>query len=94
MVVTTVDGDVAPENVEGLLSKWAEVTGGPKPPGWLRAYLLRAGEAWRIESIWESREAIDAMRASGETPGAIRVFAAANAEPKLTIFEVEDTVEV
>lgn len=94
MVISMVDAEVAPENVEALLAMWGEVTGGPMPPGLLRSYLLRSGDAWRISTFWESREAIDAMRASGVTPGAVRVFTAANAEPKLTIFEVAGHLEV
>ncbi len=93
MVITMVDAEVAPERAETLLAMWNEVAGGPKPPGLERAYLLRAGDAWRIATVWESREALDAVRASGETPGAIRIFAAAGAEPKLTIYEIEGAVE-
>ncbi len=94
MVVTIVSGEVVPENVDALGAMWSEVTSGPLPPGLQRSFLLNAGADWRIVTIWRSREDLDSMRASGETPGAIRVFAAAGAEPKLTIFEVEGHLEV
>ena len=94
MVITMVEAEVAPSKVEALQAMWGEVTSGPLPPGLKESFLLSAAEVWRIASVWESREALEAMRNSGETPGALRVFAAARAEPKLTIFEVEGHLEV
>jgi len=50
--------------------------------------------AWRIVSIWKSREALEKMRSSGETPGAILIFRAAESEPEVSIFEVAFNKEV
>jgi len=39
-------------------------------------------------TIWESREALDAMRQSGKTPRGALMFRAAVAEPSLSVLEV------
>ncbi len=88
MVVTVVDAEVEPERVADLLAAWDGVTGGQLPPGLQESFLMRAGDAWRIATVWESREALDEMRRTTDTPGALRVFRAAGAEPKLMVFEV------
>jgi quinol monooxygenase YgiN len=43
---------------------------------------------WRIISVWKSREALDEMRNSGETPTGVLMFRNVGAEPKLSIFNV------
>ena len=43
---------------------------------------------WQIATLWESREALNAMRQSGQTPRGVLMFRAAQAEPMLSIFEV------
>jgi heme-degrading monooxygenase HmoA len=43
---------------------------------------------WRIMTFWSSREALNLMRSSGETPRGVLMFRAAGAEPALSIFDV------
>jgi len=43
---------------------------------------------WQIVSVWKSREALDEMRNSGETPEGVAMFRRVGAEPKLSIFSV------
>ncbi len=43
---------------------------------------------WRIATVWESREALDAMRNSGETPRGVVMFRSVGAEPTLSVFDV------
>ncbi len=50
---------------------------------------MRAGDSWRIATVWESREALEQMRSIGETPGALMAFRSAGAEPRVMVFEVE-----
>ena len=88
MVVTVVDAEVEPERVADLLAAWDGVTGGRLPPGLQESFLMRAGDAWRIATVWGSREALEEMRRTTDTPGALRVFRAAGAEPTLAVFEV------
>lgn len=54
-------------------------------------YLIHSkndGDLWRILTLWESREVLDAMRQSGETPRGVLIFRAAGAQSTLTIFDV------
>lgn len=60
------------------------------PPGLVRSQLLQdAGDPthWRIETIWESFEALMAMRGTG-TPRGILMFRAAGVEPTHSAFRV------
>ena len=43
---------------------------------------------WQIVSVWKSREALDEMKKSVETPAGVLMFHAADAEPTLTVYEV------
>ncbi len=43
---------------------------------------------WRIVTVWRDRNALDAMRASGETPRGVLLFRQAGAEPSLAIFSI------
>ena len=57
----------------------------------VRTYLLQDVKdqtLWKIVSVWKSREALDEMRNSGETPTGVLMFRNAGAEPKLSIFNV------
>ncbi len=89
MVVTVVDGDVDPGRVVDLIAAWDEITGGDLPAGLQESFLMCAGDAWRIATVWESREALEQMRSTGETPGALMAFRSAGAEPRVMVFEVE-----
>ena len=62
------------------------------PPGLVRSTLLQATNdrtLWRIETLWESLEVLQAMRGTG-TPRGVQIFRAAGAEPTLTILDVLD----
>jgi len=63
------------------------------PRGLIRSALLQATNdptLWRIETLWESREALEAMRGTGGTPRGILIFRAAGAEPKIAFWDVVD----
>ncbi len=90
MVITILEAHVKAEN-------WAAFQGDFKnrivqlPPQMLQTFLLQntADQTlWQIISIWKSREALDEMRNSGETPTGVLIFRSAGAEPKLSIFNV------
>ena len=64
----------------------------PFPPGLVGSALLHATDdstLWRIETFWESRESLEAMRGRG-TPRGVLIFRAAGVEPTLTVFDVAD----
>ncbi len=90
MVITILEAHVNTEN-------WAAFQGDFKnritqlPPQMLQTFLLQGASdqtLWQIVSVWKSREALDEMRNSGETPTGVLMFRAAGAEPKLSIFNV------
>ena len=95
MTVTVLEAHVAPERESALQAAYGEAAHGPFPHGLVRSALLRATNdrtSWRIETIWESPEALAAMRASGGTPRGIQIFRAAGAEPTVNILEVVATL--
>jgi hypothetical protein len=57
----------------------------------IESFLLRGEKTstWRIATVWESREALMAMRASVERPGALVMFERAGAEPIPSFWGVE-----
>ena len=95
MVLTVLEGTLAPGRATDLESAFRAATG-QAPPGLVRSHLICSTADrthWRIETLWRSREALDAMRRSGATPAGVLMFRAAGAEPTLAIFEVSATIE-
>lgn len=90
MVVTMVEARVPADRERDLIGAYEEATEEALPAEIAETFLLRAsdGDTWRIATVWRSREALDAYRASVETPQAITMFRAAGAEPTLAIFDV------
>jgi heme-degrading monooxygenase HmoA len=65
-------------------------------PGIIKTFLVQNTSdptLWQIITVWESMEALTAMRQSGETPRGVKMFAAAGAEPQLMILEVHSWAE-
>ena len=90
MFVTIVEGEVEPGREDDLRSAW-EQRRSELPEGLIRSFLLRGEKAatWRIVTVWESREAVMAMRASGERPAALAMFEQAGADPMPSFWSVE-----
>jgi hypothetical protein len=85
MFVTIVDGAVAPEREGDLRSAWQENTDAV-PAGLVEASLLRSESGgWRIVTVWESREAVMAMRAAGR-PAALVMFERAGSQPSVSMW--------
>ena len=90
MVITILEAHVAPEKV-ALLEEAYEQGIERLDAGINQTFLLRSSNnpsAWRILTVWQSAEALDAMRRSGETPRGVLMFRAAEADPSLSVFEV------
>ena len=88
-VVTVLTASVSAERVADLQAAYADATGNPFPPGLVRSALLRNTNdptEWRIETIWQSHEALAAMRQLGK-PRGVQIFEAAGAAPSLSIFD-------
>ena len=94
MFVTIVEGAVAPGREGELRAAW-DGKSDVLPEGLIESSLLRAeGEdgRWRIVTVWESKDAVLAMRASGEPPAAPAMFEQAGAAPSLSLWTVEGRV--
>ena len=90
MVITILEAYVEAKNWSDFQNDYKERTV-PLPPQMLQTFLLQDTSdqtLWRILSVWKSREALDEMRNSGETPTGVLIFRNAGAEPKLSIFNV------
>jgi len=93
MFVTIVEAMVDPGGEADLRAAWGEVTGGALPAGFIESSLLRSEEGnWRIVTVWESKEAVLAMRAKGEPPAALVMFERAGAHPTVSMSTVEGRV--
>ena len=91
MFVTIVDGAVDPGREGDLRSGWEENTEAV-PAGFIESSLLRSESgAWRIVTVWESREAVMAMRAAGR-PAALVMFEQAGSEPSVSMWMVEGRI--
>jgi len=93
MFVTIVEAAVEVGREPDLRSAWGEVAAGALPPGFIESTLLRTeGGIWRIVTVWESKDAVVAMRATGQPPAALVVFERAGAEPSISMSTVEGRV--
>ena len=89
MVLTVLEAVVAEDRAADLVKAYTSAAA-KLPAGLVHTDLIRATDGtgrWRIQSVWESRAALDAMRSAG-TPGGVLMFRAAAAEPALSVFEV------
>jgi heme-degrading monooxygenase HmoA len=93
MFVTIVEAQVELVREADLRTAWEEATASTLPAGFIESSLLRTEDGvWRIVTVWESEDAVSAMRASGERPAALVVFDRAGAEPSISMSTVEGRV--
>ncbi len=90
MFVTMVEGAVDDARADDLRSAWDERTSGDLPAGLVESYLMQGDDGvWRIVTIWESKEAVMAMRATVDKPTAILIFEQAGSRPSVSMWTVE-----
>lgn len=90
MVLTILEAHVDPQNTSALHAAYAEGIR-ELDPGITHTFLVHSSSdptLWRILTFWDSREALDQMRAAGGTPRGVLMFRAAGVQPSLTIFDV------
>ncbi len=90
MVMTILEARVSKE-YWATLEKAFQLAVQHKDAGMVQTFLLHSVkdvDIWRILTVWESQEALAAMRSSGETPRGVQMFGEAKAEPSLSIFHV------
>jgi heme-degrading monooxygenase HmoA len=89
-----VTGKVPRDRQEGFESGYRSAKTEALPPGLEISVLMRSAEnpeAYAIQTIWSSREALAAMRASGK-PKAVALFEAVGVTPKVEIHEVAESI--
>ena len=90
MLMTILEARVLQDNWSALEDAF-QLASQYKDAGLVQSFLVhsaREDDLWRIMTVWESREALNAMRATGETPRGVQIFRSANAETALSIFEI------
>lgn len=94
MIQTVLHARVPAEKVDPLRAGYARLGNGPMPPGLVRTQLIRDTqdpERWRLETVWESRETLVAMRAQG-TPAGVLLFREVGIEPTIEVYDVVATI--
>jgi quinol monooxygenase YgiN len=90
MVITILEAQVAPDKAAILEAAYKQAIE-RLDAGMRETFLIRDSKdssVWRILTVWESRDALEAMRQSGQTPRGVLMFRAADVEPKLSVFDV------
>ncbi|MCE9646282.1 MAG: antibiotic biosynthesis monooxygenase [Chloroflexi bacterium] len=90
MVITVLEAQVAPEKAAVLEAAYKQAIKS-LDAGIAQTFLLRSSKEpalWQIVTVWESREALEAMRQSGETPRGVLIFQTVGAQPALSVFGV------
>lgn len=90
MVMTILEARVSQENWAALEQAYQQGAQ-HRDPGLVQSFLIHSpkeDELWRILTVWQSREALEAMRKSNETPRGVLMFRSAKAEPVLSIFDI------
>ncbi len=91
MMITVLEAQVAADKIAALEAAFQQAVQ-QLDAGLVETFLMRSTKEpnlWQIVTIWQSREALDAMRNSGETPRGILLFRGVEAEPRLSVFEVK-----
>ncbi len=94
MIMTILEGRVSKENWPALEEAYQQGSKNDET-GLVRSYLIHAikdSDLWRILTIWTSREALDEMRKSTETPRGVLMFRAAQSEPILSVFDIVEQI--
>lgn len=93
-IMTIVRGQVPADRREALEVAYRSIRGDSLPPGLEMSLLTRGTDdsgTYIIESIWSSRNALDAMRASTK-PRAVALFEEVGVSPKVEIHEIVGSV--
>jgi len=90
MVITILEAHVTADQAEALERAYQEAIK-ELEAGIQQTFLLHSladTNLWQIITVWQSREALNTMRQSGQTPRGVLIFRAAGAEPTLTVHNV------
>jgi hypothetical protein len=88
-VLSLVTATIAPDRVADVLGPYREALAAGPPPGIRQTFLLVGDDGTvGIATVWHSRDALDAMRSSGEEPLARRLLREAGGTPDVRFFDV------
>jgi quinol monooxygenase YgiN len=90
MVITILEAKVEPGKWSVLQNTYKKETA-QLPPQMIQTFLIQSladKMTWQLVSVWKSRDALEEMRKSVETPAGVLMFRAAGAEPTLSVYEV------
>ncbi len=89
-VVTVVRARVAEDREAELVQGFRDLVAGEALPGLLRTELLRGQDGtWCVQTLWESREAVVALRQQGRPPAALELLRRLGATPEHDVLTVE-----
>lgn len=94
-VMTIVEGRVPASRAAEFENAYAALKKDAPVEGLVRSSLLRSSDKpdiYRIETVWESREALDRMRSSTQVPKAVELFRNVGASPHVEIYEILENV--
>ncbi|MFN7990750.1 MAG: hypothetical protein U0R44_01190 [Candidatus Micrarchaeia archaeon] len=86
MVMSILEGDLPPDKAAKLEANFEEGIKTPEP-GIVQTFLIRNGSKCKIITLWESKEALFAMKSKG-TPKGVLMFRYAGVEPSLLAYDV------
>jgi heme-degrading monooxygenase HmoA len=90
MVMTILEARVTSDKWTALEQAYKAATQ-QLDPGITQTFLVHSSAdltLWRIITVWSSRQVLEAMRRSTETPQGVLMFRSAGAEPTLSVFDV------
>ncbi len=94
-VITVVEGKVSSSKSKEFEANYTLVKNEPVPPGFISSSLLRSSknpENYRIQTVWDSQEALEKMRSTTQTPKAFELFQKVGVAPTLEVYDVIDNV--
>lgn len=90
MIMSVLEARVPPERWDALRQSYG-TRAQSLPPQIVESFLVQDtadSSVWRIVTIWRSRDALEEVRRSGETPTGVLIFRDAGVQPTLTLFTV------
>jgi heme-degrading monooxygenase HmoA len=93
-IMTIVKGEVPVDRRGAFEAAYRSIRGDSLPPGLEMSFLTRGTDdsgTYIIETVWSSRNALEAMRASTK-PRAIALFEEVGVSPKVEIHEIVGSV--
>ena len=88
-VLSLVTASISPERRAEVSEPYREAVGAGLSPGLRQTFLLVGDDdTVAIATVWDSREDLDAMLATGEEPFARRVLREAGGDPAVRFFEI------